>query len=163
MPTFDSSEDDGYWNLFYLGTFGYDMLSLFTDCVTATTANCDYDSLVANYDGWAIGTYMYVSYEDTFDYLTEGFCLPDFTCVGFYLEYTSGYGITDNTYTFKPLSWQIDSATYTLGSSVPAMSASHSTYQATAADAYYGMNETLFYTAADEWAQLSEGVFFFRF
>jgi len=82
LPAFN--EDNDLFNYIYVGVFGYDLLNFFTDCVTATTY-CDYDTLVAAYDGWAIGSYMYVSYDALLDTLMEGFCLPDLSCIGFYL------------------------------------------------------------------------------
>ena len=34
-----------------------DLLDFFIDCIVSS--NCDYDTLVRAYDGWAIGAYFY--------------------------------------------------------------------------------------------------------
>ena len=130
-----------------------------------TEATCEYATLVAQYDGWAVGSYMYVGYTNAFDYLTMGMCLPDNTCHGFYLEYTSGFGITDNAYKFYTLAWSLAGAANQSGV-LPNMAnirTSRSTYELTTADAKYGMNTKFFYTSATTWAELSEGIRFYRF
>ena len=88
--------------------FGLDLFDFFYACEIATK-ECKYDLLVMAFDGWAIGAYFYIQYAKELDTLFEGFCLPDYSCLGVYLEWTSGGGSAANTYTFVPLSWTVDS------------------------------------------------------
>ena len=104
---------------------------------------------------------MYVGYANAFDTMKEGMCLPDYTCHGFYVEYTSGFGITDNTYRFYELAWETNGNEFKTNN--PAMTATFRDYEATAASTYYGFNSKLMYTEATTWYNLSEGIVFYRF
>ena len=164
MPAWNDTENEEYWNEFYLGLFGHDLLDFFLDCIVVGEDYCDYATLSTTYDGWAIGSYMYVSYTNALDMMMEGICLPDYSCHGFYVEYTSGYGFTDNIYRFYAMSWYTDGSEFKTNN--PAMSASYSTYypdQSTEDYLYSGFNDKFFYTQASTWYELSEGIFFFRF
>ena len=164
MPAWVDSANEEYWNEFYLGLFGHDLLEFFKDCITVGDEYCDYTKYSTTYDGWAIGSYMYVSYTNAFDMMMEGICLPDYTCHGFYVEYTSGYGITDNFYRFYALAFESDGNEFKTNN--PPMSQNYSTYikdETTYEYIYSGFNSKLFYTQATTWYELSEGIFFFRF
>ena len=76
---------------------------------------------MASYDGWAIGVYAYVSYRSNLDTLKEGFCLPDYSCVGVYLEYTN-----TPSYIFTPLTFLMSEAA---SATNPAFTAAMSTYE----------------------------------
>lgn len=108
--------------------FGLDLHDFFYACEIAEI--CEYDLLVMAFDGWALGAYFYIQYAKELDALFEGFCLPDYSCVGVYLDWVYGGGSSANTYTFVPLSWTVDSEKNKLALNYPLpTSASRSDYE----------------------------------
>lgn len=117
LPAF--SLDHAVVNTIKLGVFGWDIVPFLEDCIIATDANCDYAKVVDKWDGWALGVFMQVAYDNALDNLSEGVCMPDFECVGFNVDYTAG---TPATYDFTALSWktyEFNETLYAMTSDLP--------------------------------------------
>ena len=145
MPYYSAA--DSYFTDVYVGVFGVDLLNFFTDCLLATSTNCDYETLVRQYDGWAIGAYFYQTYTSSLSGLKQGICFEDLTCASTYTWRSgSSYLLRPGSFTVADPSQEPNAANYNIPSA-----------------AYYGFNGVYFYTTASTWKELSEGILFYRF
>ena len=138
-----------------------DLTDFWNDCYIARNASvdpCPYDSLITEFDGWAVGAYVYLAYDAILTELAEGVCF-EYTnyCFGFY---TSNDASTASYY-MDLISWDATS----LSASSPDLSSmvDVTPYLVDATQTLYGFNDNNFWTAAENWKKLSTGALFYRF
>lgn len=159
LPAFDEADD--MINTFQVGLFGMDLTAFFYDCYIAKDAEvdpCPYDDLKKDFDGWAVGGYVYLSYDATLTNLAEGVCFGYTNyCFGFY---TSNDPSTASYY-MDLISFDVTD----VSASSPDMSGltDITAYLVDPTKTYYGFNDNNFWTAASNWKTLTTGALFYRY